>query len=160
VSVVERFFLAYSKADPVLMSACLHPQISYSDPLFPDLRGVRVGLRWHWQLRHATDFKLQKQIIFLDERKAQLKLDIAYLWHRRAVHHQVLSTLTIWDDMIVRHVDEYPYWQYAKQAQGLAGYVFGGFGWAQSVVQRRAAAAVEDLATSAGTILGDSTAAR
>jgi hypothetical protein len=160
VSVVERFFSAYANADPVAMSACLHPQISYSDPLFPDLRGVRVGLRWHWQLRHATEFKLQKQIMFMDERKAQLKLDVAYLWHGRAVHHEVLSTLTIWDDLIVRQIDEYPYWPYAKQAYGVAGHLLGGLGWAQSVVQRRAAAAVEELATSAGTILGESTVTR
>ncbi len=138
------------------MSKCLHPQVSYSDPLFTDLRGVRVGLRWQWLLHHATDFKLQHQIIFWDERKAQVKSDISYTWlEDRPVHHQVLSTLTVWDDLIVRQVDEYPFWPYARQAYGVAGRLLGGIPWVQSVVQRRAMQAVEELATSAGTILGE-----
>ncbi len=160
MSAVNTFFRAYAKADPVLIGQCLHQQISFSDPLFPDLRGARALLRWHWLLRQTQDLSVQHQVIFADDRKAQLKVNVSYSWHGRQVNLPVLTTLTIWDDLIVRHVDEYSYYEYAKQAQGLAGRVLGALPMAQSAVQRRALQAVDELATSAGTILGESTPLR
>jgi hypothetical protein len=152
VTVVDRFFGAFAKADPVAMHDCLHEQISYSDPLFPDLRGGRVGLRWHWLLRHATEVKLQYQVMFADDRKTQAKVELSYRWRGRAVALPILSTFALWDDLIVRHVDEYPYWLYARQVHGASGLVLGKFAWVQSVVQRRAAAEIDELASGAGTI--------
>lgn len=149
VPVVDRFFEALRRADDAVINACYHPQISYSDPLFEDLRGARVALRWRLLLREAQSFSLEHELVFADERKVQVQWTVDYALKGKKIRLPILSTLAIWDNLIVRQVDEYEFWQYSRQAQGFAGLLLGGIEPFQQLVKRRARSDLERFATAA-----------
>jgi hypothetical protein len=162
--VVGRFFEALALSDWQTMARCYHDKASFSDPIYPDLREERIVYMWHELLAAATDnapkekstnrlnltdLLLEYRILFGDERKAQVQWTATYRYGKRSVRNEVLSTLAIWDDKIVRQVDEYNFWSWSRQALGLPGLVFGAMPWYQRSVQR---SAQSRLVQAAGTI--------
>jgi hypothetical protein len=139
-ALVRRYFDALARLDGEAMAACYHPAASFSDPVFPDLRGERVGWRWRMFARGAADMHLDYDIVFGDERKAQVEWELRYRFagSARPVHNKGLSTLAFWDDRIVRQIDEFDFWRWSRSSVGLLGLLFGGLPPVRSMVQRRA----------------------
>jgi ketosteroid isomerase-like protein len=144
-ALVRRYFDAFARLDGEAMAACYHASASFSDPIFPDLRGERVGWRWRMLTRGATDMHLDYVIVFGDERKAQVEWQSRYRFagSGREVRNQGLSTLAFWDGRIVRQIDEFDFWRWSRSSVGLMGTLFGGLGPVRGMVQRRAAAQLE-----------------
>ncbi len=140
-ALVRRYFDALARLDADALAACYHPSASFSDPIFPDLRGERVPWRWRMLARGAADMHLDYVIVFGDERKAQVKWTAAYRFagSGRRVRNEVVSTLALWDGAIVRQVDEFDFWRWSRSSLGFAGLLLGWFGPAQRLAQRRAA---------------------
>ncbi|HRA79174.1 MAG TPA: nuclear transport factor 2 family protein [Burkholderiaceae bacterium] len=141
-ALIRRFFDAFAALDGAAMAACYHPQASFSDPVFPDLRGGEPGAMWRMLTAAAArsgDFRLDYRIARSDERKAQVLWEAHYPYRPgRKVHNRVRSTLTVWDGAIVRHVDEFAFWSWSRQALGASGWLLG---WAPAyrrAVQRAA----------------------
>jgi len=42
-ALIERFYQAFDEGDGDTMAACYAPDVRFSDPVFPDLRGSRAG---------------------------------------------------------------------------------------------------------------------
>ncbi len=156
--IVTQFFEAFAKHDWRSIARCYHDKASYSDPLFPDLRGERIVYMWYQMLGTAgakqthsmNDLNLEYRILFGDERKAQVEWTANYVYAGRYVRIEGLTTLAIWDDKIVRHVNEYNFWRWIRQAKGLTGLVFGGLPAYQRNVQRSAQSLVDQAAGTMG----------
>jgi SnoaL-like domain len=163
--VVGRFFEAFAASDWQTMARCYHDKASFSDPVYPDLREERIVYMWHQLLggietskskrgskksSSLNNLKLEYRVLFGDERKAQVQWTATYLYEKRSVSNQVLSTLAIWDDKIVRQVDEYNFWRWSRQALGLTGLAFGAMPWYQRSVQRSAQSRLEQAAGTIG----------
>ncbi len=158
--VVKHFFDAFARSDWREMARCYHDKASFSDPVFTDLRAERIVYMWFLLLGDRkvgmpvspsmTDLKLEYQILFGDERKAQVQWTANYRYGTKSVKTEVLSTLAIWDDKIVRHVDEFPFWQWSRQSQGLFGLMFGAMPWYQASVQRSAQSRLDQAAGTIG----------
>jgi hypothetical protein len=163
--VVGRFFEAFAASDWQTMARCYHDKASFSDPVYPDLREERIVYMWHQLLGAAetsklksgsnkahslNNLKLAYRVLFGDERKAQVQWTATYFYRNRLVTNQVLSTLAIWDDKIVRQVDEYNFWRWSRQALGLTGLAFGAMPWYQRSVQRSAQSRLEQAAGTIG----------
>jgi len=54
--LIERFYTSFQKRDPDGMVACYHPEIRFSDPVFPDLRGESAGAMWRMLSARAKSF--------------------------------------------------------------------------------------------------------
>ena len=50
------------------------------------------------------------------------------------------------DGLIVRHVDRFDFWRWARQALGAPGWALGWSGWLRAKVRRRAAAGLAAFA--------------
>jgi ketosteroid isomerase-like protein len=139
-ALVRRYFDAFARLDGEAMAACYHPAASFSDPVFPDLRGERVGWRWRMLARGATDMHLDYVIRFGDERKAQVEWTAGYRIANagRRVRNEAVSTFTFWDDRIVRQVDEFDFWRWSRSSVGLAGLLLGWMPPVRAAAQRRA----------------------
>ena len=44
--LIERFYRAFDEGNGKAMAACYAPDVRFSDPVFPDLRGDRAGAMW------------------------------------------------------------------------------------------------------------------
>jgi ketosteroid isomerase-like protein len=129
-ALVARFYDAFAKLEIDAMLACLHPEITFSDPLFPNLRQGQVFEMWRMLIasaaRYPDDFSLTYEFVFVEERKAQVHWQAKYRYGgRRKVHNKVLATLTFWDGKIVRHVDGFNFYTWGRQALGWLGLSLG-----------------------------------
>ncbi len=146
-ALIRRFYDAFAALDGAAMVACYHDQISFSDPVFPDLRGTEPGAMWRMLTGAAArsgGMRLEYRIAYADERRAQVLWEADYLFRGgRRVHNRVRSTLTVWDDAIVRQVDEFAFWAWSRQALGVTGWLFGGLPPYRRAVQRAARTQLE-----------------
>jgi ketosteroid isomerase-like protein len=144
---IDRFYNAFARADGLTMALCYHPMVSFADPLFPDLRGAHAAMLWPMLMSDAvlgmSQIELTYEIMAADERKAQIKWEAKYRQRKRQVRQQALSTLTFWDDKIVRQIDEFPFWAWARQARGMSGLLLGGLPPYQRFQQARAHSELE-----------------
>ena len=53
VQLIERFYQAFDNGDGDTMAACYAPDVHFSDPVFPDLRGSQAGAMWRMLTEHA-----------------------------------------------------------------------------------------------------------
>jgi SnoaL-like domain len=134
--LLSQFYDAFNSLDSKTMAKMYHEQASFSDPAFPDLRGERIGMMWAMMCSRAKNFKLTYKILFADERKAQIEWQANYLYGgKRRVENHILSTISLWDGLIVRQVDEFDFPRWAKQALGLPGLLAGNTEWLRRKVQ-------------------------
>jgi hypothetical protein len=135
-AVLDTFYSAFARLDAQTMSGLYHESASFTDPAFPDLRGARIGYMWSMMCRRAKEFSLTYEILFAEERKAQVKWQAKYLYAgKRPVTNNILSTLSLWDGLIIRQVDEFDFALWSRQALGLPGLLAGNTQWFRRKVQ-------------------------
>ena len=44
--LIEMFYTAFKNSDPKTMAECYHPDVEFSDPVFPYLKGKRAMAMW------------------------------------------------------------------------------------------------------------------
>ena len=138
-ATLSRFYDAFANRDAKTMASLYHEQASFTDPAFPDLRGERIGLMWTMLCSRAKNFSLTYTILFADERKAQVQWQAKYLYAgKRNVTNNILATISFWDGLIVRHIDEFDFPVWAGQALGLPGKIAGNTEWLRRKVQLKA----------------------
>lgn len=147
-ALLHRWFEGLARLDAEAIAACYHPSASFSDPLFPDLRGERVAWRWRMLVRGASDMRLTYDILAGDERKASVRWRARWRLggSGRAVSNEVLSTFAFWDGRIVRQVDEFGFWRWSRESLGLPGLALGWIPAVRRAAGRRALAQLDGLA--------------
>ena len=57
-ALVREFYARFAARDAEGMAACYHPDIAFSDPVFPMLRGDEAGDMWRMLLSRAADLEV------------------------------------------------------------------------------------------------------
>lgn len=126
---VREFYDAFARRDAEAMARCYHPEVFFSDPVFPSLRGPEAGDMWRMLLSRATDLQ-----VTLDEATggpdgAHAQWTARYTFSRtgRPVVNRVRAMFAFRDGLIVRHYDSFSFWTWAGQALGPMGKMLGWF---------------------------------
>lgn len=155
-ALVRRFYDGLAALDSAGIVGCYHRQASFTDPVFPDLRADQVPARWKMLLRGITQgagagapagdsLALTYRIVRGDDRKAVVTWEARYRLAGRVVHNRIESSLTFWDELIVRQVDEFSFWRWSRQALGPPAWVAGWLPPYQRAVQQQAARRLRDF---------------
>nr|MBA2321513.1 nuclear transport factor 2 family protein [Deltaproteobacteria bacterium] len=56
--LVNKFYAAFAQRDGESMAACYHPDVHFSDPVFPDLRGRDAGDMWRMLTSTGKDLQV------------------------------------------------------------------------------------------------------
>jgi SnoaL-like domain len=124
VQAVEALLRAIEQQDREALQTCYHESVSYSTPLFPDLRKEMVLDAWDLIYDGMESFAIEHEFIFADERKAQLAWRCTYQRNQRHVVFPGMSTFSLWDDKIVRQVDEWAFASWARRQFGVKAWLF------------------------------------
>lgn len=138
---IKDFYDCFAKRDAEGMIAHYDPQVEFSDPVFPALRGEEVFGMWRMLTARAKDFHLEASGIEADDTTGRAHWDAHYLFTKtgRKVLNQIDATFTFRDGKIVRHRDSFDLWKWTRMALGVPGYLLG---WApplQAKVRKQAA---------------------
>lgn len=139
--LVERFYTAFARRDWAGMAACYHPEVHFSDEVF-DLHGADAGLMWRMLCTSGRDLAIESSGVEADERKGRAHWDARYTFSAtgRKVLNRIDARFEFRDGLIVRHVDRFDFWTWARQALGLPGLLLGWSGFLKAQVRAKAAA--------------------
>jgi ketosteroid isomerase-like protein len=144
--LIERFYGAFAQGDGVAMAACYAPDVEFSDPVFPDLRGPRAGAMWQM----LTDSPGELRIELLeheagDERgSAHWKAHYVFTETGRPVVNDIHASFRFADGLIVEHRDAFSFYRWARQALGTPGLLLGWTPVLRAAVRRKAGRRLEE----------------
>lgn len=145
-ALIHRYFDALARLDGEALAACYHPSASFTDPIFPDLRGAQVGWRWRLFAHGGSAMRVSYDILGGDERKARVRWRGQWrLADGREVANEVSSTFTFWDELIVRQIDEFDFWRWSRASLGVSGLLLGWCPPVRRLAQRRARVLLDRL---------------
>jgi ketosteroid isomerase-like protein len=144
-SLIREFYARFAARDAEGMARCYHPDIAFSDPVFPMLRGVEAGDMWRMLLSRAADLQVTLDEASGDQDGGRARWTARYTFSRtgRPVVNRVAGMFAFRDGLIVRHYDHFSFWRWAGQALGPAGVVMGWFAPLKWKVRKDAARALE-----------------
>jgi ketosteroid isomerase-like protein len=125
--LVDAFYDAFARRDWAAMQAAYHPQVHFSDPVFPDLRGPMAGAMWHMLCERGTDLRIEHRDVVERGDTVHAHWEAWYTFSAtgRNVHNVIDAALTVRDGRIVRHIDDFDFWRWSRQALGAPGVLLG-----------------------------------
>lgn len=140
-ALIARFYDAFQRRDAAGMAACYHPEVRFSDPAFPDLAGPRAAAMWAMLVARGRDLRLEVSGITADDITGRAHWEAHYTFSAtaRRVHNVIDAEFAFRDGLIVRHVDRFSFWRWARQALGPAGLLLGWTPFLRRKVQAQAA---------------------
>lgn len=122
MSVIDRFYTAFAERDAATMCACYHPEVRFSDPVFPDLKGGRAGAMWTMLCEQGKDLRVEHELLGDDGARWQ-----AWYTFRggNAVHNDIQARFVLQDGLIREHDDRFDLWTWSRQALGATGWLLG-----------------------------------
>jgi ketosteroid isomerase-like protein len=126
-TLIRQFYDRFAARDAEGMARCYHPDVAFSDPVFPMLRGEEAGDMWRMLLARAQDLSVTLDEAAADDDGGQARWTARYTFTRtgRSVVNRVHGMFAFRDGLIVRHFDSFPFWRWASQALGPAGAALG-----------------------------------
>lgn len=140
-ALIERFYTAFQARDAEAMVACYHPDVQFSDPVFPDLRGPRAGAMWRMLCARATSLEIEHRDVSADDTRGRAHWDARYLFSAtgRQVHNSIDATFEFRDGLIARHTDRFDLWKWAGMALGPKGTLLGWTPLVKGAIRKQAA---------------------
>ena len=145
-ATITRFYEAFQKRDAATMAACYAPDVQFSDPVFPDLRGPQAGLMWKMLCERGKDLRLEFRDVRADDLAGSAHWEAWYTFSTtgRPVHNVIDATFAFRDGRIVRHADRFDLYRWSRQALGPAGLLLGWSPLLQGKVRAMAAKGLAD----------------
>jgi ketosteroid isomerase-like protein len=148
--LLDRFYGAFGARDGAGMAACYAPDVTFSDPVFTDLRGAEAGAMWRMLTGRAQDLEVEllDRVADGDRGTARWRATYTYSQTGRRVVNDVRAEFRFADGRIASHVDSFGFHRWARQALGPPGLLLGWTPLLRSTVRRRARAALDDFMAS------------
>lgn len=139
--LIETFYTAFQKLDAAAMTACYHPDIRFSDPVFTDLSGPEVGAMWKMLCSQAKNFEVRFSDVAADDLAGKANWEARYDFSAtgRRVHNKIAAAFEFADGKIIKHTDTFDFWKWSSQALGPAGSLLGWTPMVRNKVQKQAA---------------------
>ena len=121
------------------MVSCYHPDIEFSDPGFPDLKGWRAGAMWRMLIdKGSADLEITYSDIKADDNRGSAHWEAKYSFgkDKNPVHNIIDAEFEFKDGKIVKHTDRFDFWRWSRQALGAAGLFLGWTPMIRSKVQK------------------------
>ena len=148
MDLIERFYDAFARGDAEGMAACYAPDVRFSDPVFPDLRGPRAGAMWRMLLSAPGDVAIDLLEHDLEGDRGSARWQARYVFSQtgRPVLNDVRATFRFADGLIAEHRDDFSFHRWSRQALGTSGLLLGWTPILRNAVRKKAGARLDAFA--------------
>ena len=122
--IIAQFYTAFQTLDAEKMVSFYHDDIKFTDPAFGTLYGNDVKNMWHMICSRAKDFSLEYNQV--TETSAYWEPTYTFSATGNTVINKIDATFEFKDGKISKHTDVFDLHEWASQAMGLKGRLFGG----------------------------------
>lgn len=139
--LIEQFYRAFQQKDWKGMQACYHNEVVFSDPVFPNLRGLQAKAMWHMLASSAKDLVITFKDVEASEYRGSCSWEAKYSFSRTGapVHNRIQARFEFSDGKIIRHSDSFDLTRWTGMALGIPGKLMGWTTWMQNKVRATAA---------------------
>lgn len=139
--LITTFYEAFQKLDAETMAACYHPEVRFTDPVFPRLHGTEAADMWRMLAARAKDFSLTFDDVRADDKTGEAHWVATYTFSQtgNTVVNDIRASFTFKDGKILTHTDRFHLWRWAGQALGLKGWLLGGTPLVKNAIRKQAA---------------------
>ena len=147
-ALVERFYAAFDRRDHRTMAASYAPTARFSDPVFQDLTGPKIGTMWRMLCERATDLRVECGPVRAEGDMARVEWQAWYTYSAtgRRVHNRIAAAFSLERGLIRRHDDVFDLYRWARQALGIKGLVLGWGPPVQRAIRRQASRSLDAFA--------------
>ena len=147
LETIRRFYAAFDAHDGETMAACYAPDVSFSDPVFPDLQGEEAADMWRMLTGRAEDLAVELASSDADDRTGRANWIAHYTFRTgRAVVNDIDATFAFdASGLITEHHDSFDFWRWTRMALGPIGVALGWSPIVQGKVRSEAAAGLADF---------------
>jgi ketosteroid isomerase-like protein len=125
---IVKFYSAFAKGDFTTMRSCYHPEITFNDPAFGDLKKDSVPNMWEMLLLNSKGHLIISfSNIHADDMNGGADWQATYHFSKtgRKVVNKIQAKFEFKDGLIIRHTDYFDFWKWSRQAFGITGYLLG-----------------------------------
>ena len=146
-SLIERFYGAFAVRDGDMMASCYGPDATFSDPVFPGLRGAEPGAMWRMLTGRAEDLRVELLDHSADEHSGTARWRAHYTFTQtgRPVVNEVEASFRFQDGLIADHEDSFDFYRWCRQALGLRGLLLGWTPLVKNAVRRGAREGLDEF---------------
>lgn len=141
-NLIRHFYESFQKKDIKAMQNCYAIDAKFSDPVFTDLDGQGVRAMWVMLLEGGKDLRLEFNNIQTAENGVTAEWIARYTFSATGnkVVNKVKASFVIKDGKIVKHTDNFNFYNWAKQALGVPGLLLGWTPYLKNKVRNKAKA--------------------
>lgn len=139
--IIEEFYSGFAAANSITMCSCYHDEVIFQDPIFGVLEGVDAKDMWEMLIEKSQgDLEIKFSNIISNQNNGSADWKANYLFSSTnlKVRNNVHSEFEFKDGLIYRHVDSFDLYDWAKQALGLKGLLFGWTPFFKRKIQQQA----------------------
>lgn len=142
MSVLHRYFTAFTQRDWATMGACYAEDANFHDPVFLELDALETRAMWRMLLSGGTDLQVRFRVEEESTTAGVCAWEASYTFSRtgRKVHNVVRSAFRLRDGLIVHQQDRFNLWRWSAQALGPSGLLLGWTPWMRGRVRAGARA--------------------
>lgn len=136
-----KFYTAFANNDVKTICECYHANVQFRDPAFGLLKEKEVCSMWKMLIENGKgNIKIEYSDIQTDEYIGSAKCIATYNFSKtnRKVVNKIQSQFQFQEGLIIKQTDNFDIWNWAKQALGLKGFLFGWTGYMQNKIQKNA----------------------
>ena len=148
--LINSFYTSFQKLDATAMVGCYHPDVRFSDPVFPALSKAEVGEMWKMLCTQAKNFELTFTSIEANDQVGTAHWEAQYDFSAtgRRVHNKIEAKFEFRDGKIIKHTDTFNFWKWSSMALGPVGFLLGWTPLLQKKVQKQARGRLEKFMNS------------
>jgi limonene-1,2-epoxide hydrolase len=139
--VINRFYTAFQNKDFKTMQQCYAGNAAFSDVVFINLDASQTKAMWEMLCKSScADFKVEFNIIASTSNRVTAQWMAWYTFSATGnkVINRIKASFTLQDGLIVNHIDDFSFYQWARQALGITGLLLGWLPFLKKKVQAAA----------------------
>ncbi|KAG9084955.1 hypothetical protein FS749_004804 [Ceratobasidium sp. UAMH 11750] len=151
VNIATKWFAAYTSGDYEGMKALAAPDYIFEDPAFGRLEGSRALAMYRMFIfgrdKSEAVWNVHEVKPSTDSQKANVRFEAVYKFNGRPVTNQITSDILVVDGKVKEQIDKFDVPNWAGQALGIFGWLFGNFSFFQNSVKQKANARLDMFIT-------------
>ncbi len=145
--LITHFYTCFKNKDYAGMQNCYAHNASFNDEVFKNLNAKQVKAMWQMLIINGKDLKLEFKNIVATNAIVTAHWDAYYTFSKtgKKVINKIDARFIIENGKIIEHTDSFNFYNWAKQALGVTGLLFGGTTFIKNKVKQSAASSLNSF---------------
>ncbi|HKG06893.1 MAG TPA: nuclear transport factor 2 family protein [Pedobacter sp.] len=138
--LIHSFYSNFQNKNVKGMRDCYGSTVTFNDPVFTNLSAGQVRAMWAMLLRNGKDLRIEFKNIRSSGNSVSAQWNAYYTFSATGnkVINNIRASFIIEDGKIIRHTDNFSFYNWARQSLGLTGILLGWTSFLKNKIRTKA----------------------